>query len=803
MTIKSKNFETISILNCNDDDLIKISQKRTLSLNITEMKTIQEYYKKINREPTDIELETLAQTWSEHCKHKVFNSAIEITINGKKKKYKNLFKETIVKATKDVRKKLDNKDFCISVFSDNAGIIDFDEKNGVAFKVETHNHPSALDPYGGANTGIGGVIRDILGCGLGAKPIFNTDVFCFAYPTYSYTKLPKGILHPKRIYKGVVSGVRDYGNRMGIPTINGAINFHNNYLGNPLVYCGTAGLIPKDKVAKITKSGYNIITMGGRTGRDGIHGATFSSAELHTDSETTSSQAVQIGNPIEEKKVQDVLLKARDLNLYINVTDCGAGGFASAVGEMAEETGADIYLDKAPLKYHGLAPWEIFLSESQERMVVLVSPKKTEQLLKLCQEEDVEAVAIGKTTNSHKLSLYYKQETVGQLDMEFLHNGVPSQTRTATYITQKETDSPVKENLDYKTIFKALLSEPNSSSKEGVIRQYDHEVGGGTFLKPLQGIKNDGPGDASACTPLLNSPEKTIVTGNGINIRYGLKNPYKMALSVIDEALRQIVVAGGNPARTAILDNFCWGNPNKNEQLASLVMASQACYDAATAYNLPFISGKDSFYNEFSIQNKSIAIPPTLLISAISVTETKNLMHSFFQNSDSLIYLIGETKNELGGSAFYDYLKKEDGIVPDVNLKTNHSIFMLLHKAIKNNLVASAHDLSENGLAGAISEMAFSANIGALIELKKMIKSEDVKYDYQLLFSESNTRFLVEIEKKNQNQFEKTMGTVYCSVIGYTQNSPELEIFGLDGKQTFLEKLSTLKKAWQTDKVFK
>ena len=803
MTIKSKNFETISILNSNDNELMEISKKRTLSLNITEMKTIQEYYKKINREPADIELETLAQTWSEHCKHKVFNSAIDITIDGKKKKYKNLFKETIVKATKDIRKKLNNKDFCISVFSDNAGIIDFDEKNGVAFKVETHNHPSALDPYGGANTGIGGVIRDILGCGLGAKPIFNTDVFCFAYPTYSYTKLPKGILHPKRIYKGVVSGVRDYGNRMGIPTINGAINFHNNYLGNPLVYCGTAGIIPKDKVTKITKSGYNIITMGGKTGRDGIHGATFSSAELHTDSETTSSQAVQIGNPIEEKKVQDVLLKARDLNLYINVTDCGAGGFASAVGEMAEETGADIYLDKAPLKYPGLAPWEIFLSESQERMVVLVSPKKTEQILKLCQEEDVEAVVIGKTTSSHKLSLYYKQELVGQLDMEFLHNGVPSQTRTATYVTRKETDSPIKENLDYKTIFKALLSEPNSASKEGVIRQYDHEVGGGTFLKPLQGINNDGPGDASACTPLLDSPEKTIVTGNGINIRYGLKNPYKMALSVIDEALRQIIVAGGNPAHTAILDNFCWGNPNKNEQLASLVMASQACYDAATAYKLPFISGKDSFYNEFTIKNNSIAIPPTLLISAISVTETKNLTHSFFQNSDSLIYLIGKTKNELGGSAFYDYLKKEDGIVPDVDLKTNHSIFISLHKAIKNGLVLSAHDLSENGLAGAISEMAFSANIGALIELKQIIKSEDVKYDYQLLFSESNTRFLVEVEKKNQTLFEKEMKSAPYSVIGYTQKKPELEIFGLNEEKIFLDKLSNLKKAWKTDKVFK
>ncbi len=796
MLIKNPDVKIIRLSGLSDKELLTLSKAMTLSLNMEEMTAVQAHFKKLKREPTDIELETIAQTWSEHCKHKVFTSSVEMTIQGEKRIYKNLFKDTIRKATETVRKKMGKKDICLSVFVDNAGIIKFDKTHSVAFKVETHNHPSALDPYGGANTGIGGVIRDILGCGLGAKPLFNTDIFCFAYPDLPHSEVPQGILHPKRILKGVVAGVRDYGNRMGIPTVNGSVNFHENYLGNPLVYCGTAGMIPNNKIDKITKGGYDIISVGGRTGRDGIHGATFSSAELTTESETVSSQAVQIGNPIEEKRTLDIMLKARDKDLYINVTDCGAGGFSSAAGEIAKATGADIFLDKAPLKYAGLKPWEIFLSESQERMVFIVSPKKTAKFLKLCASEDVEATVIGKTTKLKRLRLYYKKELIGDMDMKFLHEGVPKRHAKVDYRPEIEKESPLTKSVDYGIVLKELLSEPNSASKESIIRQYDHEVGGGTFLKPLQGVKNDGPGDAAAVTPFLDKPEKTVLVSNGINVYYGLKNPYKMALSVIDEAFRQIVVSGGNPKHTAILDNFCWGNPTRDEQLASLVMAAQGCYDAAVAYSLPFISGKDSFYNEFAIGNKVISIPPTLLISAISVTDSDCLTQAYFKGNGNLVYVVGLTKNELGGSAFYRNIKKDDGIVPSVEFEQALKSYESFYTAIKGNLVESAHDCSENGLAGTIAEMAFSGERGVKVNLRAVPTEKSIKQDWQILFSESNSRFVVEVKPVNRAAFENTMKGSPCAAIGSTDNSGKLVVEGLEGTIILNENISDLKKAW-------
>ncbi len=567
--------------------LIELSRKMTLSLSLEEMKAVKKYFAGLKRSPSSAEMEIIAQTWSEHCKHKTMTGIIKYRHKAKTGKWKeeiidNLLKETIFRATEEL-----NEKNCLSVFEDNAGVIEWNEEYGIAAKVETHNHPSAIEPSGGAETGVGGVIRDILGCGKGAFPVLNIDVFCFASPDRNFRKLPDGILHPKRIFRGVVGGVRDYGNRMGIPTSVGAIVFSEDFLFNPLVFCGTVGIIPKKFIPKKVVSGDLIVLIGGKTGRDGIHGATFSSIGLEKE---TAAGCVQIGDAIEEKKFADVLLKARDRNLFNSVTDCGAGGLSSAVGELGKKIGARVFLEKVPLKQNDLEPWEIFLSESQERMVLSVPKEKFPELKNMFELEDVEAVSIGEFVATGKLEVFFKRTKIADLDMEFLHSGVPSSKRQAVYNIPNETDALITDKLHYRKILKALLSEPNSASKEGVIRQYDHEVGGGTFLKPLQGLENDGPGDASAYAPRLDSPEKTVVTGNGINIRYGLKNPYKMALSVIDEAFRQITAAGGNPAHTAILDNFCWGNPNKNEQLASLVMASQACYDAATAYKLHFIS---------------------------------------------------------------------------------------------------------------------------------------------------------------------------------------------------------------------
>ncbi|NIA29257.1 MAG: phosphoribosylformylglycinamidine synthase, partial [Actinobacteria bacterium] len=600
----------IPILHADDDELQRISKSRDLFLNLEEMQTIQSHFKNLDREPTDIELEMLAQTWSEHCSHKTLTGLIEF--NGER--IDNLLKQTIFRITSEL-----DLPWCVSVFKDNAGIIEFDDEFNVCFKVETHNHPSAMEPYGGANTGIGGVIRDPLGTGLGAKPIINTDIFCFGPTDMPHSELPKGVLHPKRVMQGVVAGVRDYGNRMGIPTSNGSIFFDERYLGNPLVYCGNVGLIPANKCEKTVVPGDYIIVVGGRTGRDGIHGATASSGELHTESEGTWSGAVQIGNPIVEKKIVDTLMQARDRDLYRAITDCGAGGLSSAIGELAETIGAEIELEKVPLKYRGLTYMEIWISEAQERMVIFVPPEKVGETLELFASEDVEATVIGRTTDDKKIRLRYNNQIVGELGMDFLHGGMPRIIRKAVWKAPQVEKSVFDDPGDLTPFLHKILSAPNVCSKEWVIRQYDHEVQAGSVLKPLVGEATDGPGDASITRPRLNS-YRAVVLSNGLNPKYGLIDPYWMAASAIDEAIRNVIAVGGSLEETALLDNFCWGNTDKPDRLGSLVRAARACYDMAQVFGTPFISGKDSLNNEFKTEDgESIAIPPTLLISAISI----------------------------------------------------------------------------------------------------------------------------------------------------------------------------------------
>ena len=484
----------IRINGAGDSELMEISAKGLLSLSLDEMKKIKEYFKVEGRNPTDGEIETIAQTWSEHCKHKTFNSSISFDNNGKTEKINNLFQETIVAATKKISER---KDWIVSAFKDNAGIIRLDEKNDLAIKVETHNHPSALDPYGGASTGIGGVIRDVLGAGLGAKPVFNTDVFCLARPDYD-GELPSGMLHPKRTFKGVVSGVRDYGNRMGIPTVNGAITYHDDFRGAPLVFCGTGGIIPRGMESKKASPAERIVLIGGRTGRDGLHGATFSSAILD---ETSPGSAVQIGNPIEEKKMADAILEARDRGLYTCITDCGAGGLSSAVGEMGQSTGAEVDLDGVELKHAGMQPWEIWMSESQERMVLSVPEEKLKELKSVCSREGVTVCIIGKFTDSKRLAVRHAGKILVDLDMEFLHNGLPRPVRKASWKENifEEPDMEEKENYDDE--LKKLLAHPSIASKEEVIRRYDYEVQGNTIGKPLVGAFNDGPSDAAVIRP--------------------------------------------------------------------------------------------------------------------------------------------------------------------------------------------------------------------------------------------------------------------------------------------------------------
>ncbi|MDP2830671.1 MAG: phosphoribosylformylglycinamidine synthase subunit PurS [Candidatus Omnitrophota bacterium] len=522
------NLITVDLLGAMDAKLLEISKRGQLFLNLNEMRQIRDYFRKIKRNPTDCELETIAQTWSEHCYHKTFRGNIAYKESKAapqlgNRAIKNLLKSTIMKVTKEL-----NKDWCVSVFKDNSGVIKFDKDNNICFKVETHNHPSALEPFGGANTGIGGVIRDSMGTGLGAKPILNSDIFCFAPPDLAFNKVPVGSLHPKRVMKGVVSGVRDYGNKMGIPTVNGAILFHEDFAGNPLVYCGTVGMLPKDKSFKQTNKGDLIVVVGGSTGRDGIHGATFSSGELTHESETVSSGAVQIGNPIEEKKVLDTILQARDQNLYTAITDCGAGGLSSAVGEMGAELGARVYLDKVPLKYSGLSYMEIWISESQERMVISVPPKNIDQLIAVFANENVNAAVIGEFTGTKRLELYYQDNLVCDLAMQFLHEGIPQIAKKAVYIQSKHREPKIAAKKNFTADLLKLLAHYDICSKEWVVRQYDHEVQGATIIKPLVGAANDGPSDAAVLKPVSNCPQGVVVA-NGINPNYGRIDNYWMA----------------------------------------------------------------------------------------------------------------------------------------------------------------------------------------------------------------------------------------------------------------------------------
>jgi phosphoribosylformylglycinamidine synthase len=758
-------------------------------------------------------LETLAQTWSEHCNHKTFRGLIEYKekTNGKFKKQviNNLLKSTIMKATSEL-----NKPWCVSVFHDNSGIIKFDKDYNVCFKVETHNHPSALEPFGGANTGIGGVIRDPMGTGLGAKPILNTDIFCFGQPDFPFSKLPKGTLHPKRIMKGVVSGVRDYGNKMGIPTVNGAILFNEGFVGNPLVYCGTVGIMPKDKSFKKAKTGNLIVVVGGRTGRDGIHGATFSSGELTHESETVSSGAVQIGNPIQEKKMLDTILRARDLNLYDAITDCGAGGLSSAVGEMGADLGCRVDLEKVPLKYSGLSYTEIWISESQERMVLSVPRSKIEELIACFESEDVEATVIGEFTNTKRLQLFYKKKLVCDLQMRFLHEGNPKIKKEAVWIAPKHRDAKFACPKDLTKDLKNILGHFNVCSKEWVIRQYDHEVQGATVVKPLVGNNCDGPSDAAIVKPRLNS-DKGLIISNGINFRFGMIDPYWMAVSCIDEALWQVIAVGGSLKQVAILDNFCWGNPDKKDRLGSLVRAAQGCYVASKGFGVPFISGKDSLNNEYTLHHKSIAIPGTLLISAMAVMEdVKKAVTMDVKQKGDLIYVVGGTNDELGGSIYLENKGLIGNNCPQVNIQRARKIMEVLSSATEKGLVAACHDCSEGGIAVTCAEMAFAGGMGMKIfvgeipyqatgskqQAKKpdacSLKLEAKRNDF-ILFSESNSRFIVEVAKKNQAAFEKILRGMPFGLIGCVSEGKEFKAYGLDGKACIKTGIDELKAVWK------
>jgi phosphoribosylformylglycinamidine synthase II len=772
-----------------DDGLMRLSKEGQLALSLAEMRAIQEHFRSLGRPPSDVELETIAQTWSEHCSHKTLKGRVEYTGPGGTTVYQNLLKETIFAATAEIRTRLGADDWCVSVFADNAGVVRFDDRFHVCFKVETHNHPSAIEPYGGASTGLGGVIRDVLGTGLGGKPIANTDVFCFAPPTAQ--PLPPGVLPPGRVLRSVVAGVRDYGNRMGIPTVNGAVCFDPRYLGNPLVYCGTVGLIPVGLEQKAARPGDLIVVVGGRTGRDGIHGATFSSIELTHESEQISGGAVQIGNAITQKKMLDVLLVARDQRLYSAITDCGAGGFSSAIGEMAAELGAEVRLELAPLKYAGLSYTEIWISESQERMILAVPPEKWPALRALCASEEVEATALGRFTDTGRLRLYYRDQLVADLDLRFLHEGRPPVVRQAVWMPPPALPTPPPSpRTDFSALLLELLAAPNIRSKEWIIRQYDHEVQGGTVLKPLVGPRHEGPGDAAVITPILGGT-RGLAIGCGINPLLGDLDPYWMAAWVVDEALRNVVAVGADPRRTAILDNFCWGNTDRPEVLGSLVRAAEGCRDAALAYGTPFISGKDSLKNEFHAGDVHLVIPPTLLISALGqVPDVRHCVTMDLKQPGNLLFLLGRIGQDLGGSQLYACTGRSGGTVPRVDFDLAPRLLLSLHEAIRAGWIASCHDLSEGGLAVAVAEMC----LGAALHLARVPNGLPLEAH---LFAEAPTCFVLEVAPDHADPLRRHFADLPWMELGRVTTVDSLTVFAGPDEICLIDvRLEALRKAF-------
>ncbi|MBK8977482.1 MAG: phosphoribosylformylglycinamidine synthase subunit PurL [Planctomycetes bacterium] len=731
-----------------DAALERLSVDGGLALTVREMRAIQAHYRELGREPRHIELETLAQTWSEHCKHKTLTGRIRFVdhdAGGAAEIVDNLLKSEIARVTREL-----DRDFCVSVFEDNAGVVAFDDEDCVCIKVETHNRPSAIEPFGGAATGVGGVIRDVLGTGRGARPIASTDVFCFAPLDTPEAEVPKGCLPPERVLRGVVAGVRDYGNPMGIPTVHGAVHFDPDFIGNPLVYVGNVGILPRDKVGKQPRDGDRIVAVGGRTGRDGIHGATFSSLGLHTESEVVSSGAVQIGDPITERKVMDLVLRARDEELFTAITDCGAGGFSSAVGEMGEHLGADVDLATAPLKYAGLAPWEIWVSEAQERMVLAVPADRLPRLLALCDEEDVEATVLGTFTSTGRLVLRYGDVVHADLDMRFLHDGVPVFERDAEWRAPVRHDPELPPERDLANALLAVLRDPNVASKEWIVRQYDHEVQAGSAGKPFCGVAQDGPADGAVLAPKLGSL-RGVVLSSGLNPRYSRIDPAAMAECAVDEALRNIVALGGDPDRTAILDNYSWANCSDPAQLGALVRATRALCRVAQAYGTPFVSGKDSLNNSFRDGERLIQIPGCILVTALSVIpDVTRTIGSAPRHADAELWLVGATRRELGGSVYWKTRGALGASVPRVDVDAGRDALRGVHRAIAARAIHACHDLSEGGLGAAVAEMAIAARIGVEIDLAQVPRAALADGAVptaaeELLFSETPSRFLAEV----------------------------------------------------------
>ena len=787
-------YRHIPVRNLSEVELTQLSQNMKLSLSTEDMLVVQQIFREIDREPTDVELEVIAQTWSEHCKHRIFAATIQHTVNGEQEEVKSMYKTFIQRPSKEIMAR--KPGFVLSCFVDNAGFIKLDDNLSVCLKAETHNHPSAIEPYAGANTGLGGVIRDILGAGKGAKPIANLDVFCFGAPDTPQSMVEgHNIIHPLGIMRGVVHGVRDYGNRMGIPTTSGAIQFDPTYIYNPLVFCGTAGVIPQADIAKEMKPGLAVVVIGGRTGKDGLHGATFSSAAMGEDSHAEDQQAVQIGNPIEEKKTLDVILEARERGLIEFVTDCGAGGFSSAAGEMLSETGGNLYLERAPLKEPNMVSWQIFLSESQERMVLAVKPENLDELQKLCDTFQTEMTVLGESNDSGVLRVWHNGELVVEMDNSKLHDA-PTKQLTSVFNAAPANTGVALDDSNLAGDLKQLFGDFAIVSREPIIREYDHEVQGNTVLKPLAGATADAPQDASVID--IDGSDKLMSLALAILPEWGKTDPYAMGTGTVDETVRQLVLAGTNPDKIALLDNFCMGNPECPTELGRIVECAKGIREAALAYGAPYVSGKDSFYNYFETEDGPVNIPVTFLCSGFGVVEDASHVHgSSLRRSDSVLFLVGNTEDEMGGSVYARVKGVKDCKVPQTDCAANFAIYKQYYdKALTQGLVLSAHDLSEGGLAVAAAEMAFSGKGGITLNLDALPTVGGWKNNAVPCFGESTGRFLVEVDPDMADEFAAAMDGTPCARIGSATTDGKLTITA--GGATVLQaEIAELKNIWK------
>ncbi len=839
----NQEVQRFDLASMDDAALEALSRERLLALSLAEMRAVKAHFSTpgtvkaraaagLPAQVTDVELEMIAQTWSEHCKHKLFNALVRYRESGRDETVDSLFKTYIRAVTETLAP---SKPFLKSVFTDNSGVIAFDEETLLCVKAETHNSPSALDPYGGAITGIVGVNRDILGTGMGAKPIFNTDVLCFGPPDTDESSLPKGVLHPRDVLRGVHKGIVDGGNQSGIPTAAGAFLFDDSYAGKPLVFCGTGGIMPakaagRDAWTKHILPGHKAVMLGGRIGKDGIHGATFSSLEL---SESSPVTAVQIGDPIIQRRMTAFLLEARDLGLYEGITDNGAGGLSSSLGEMAESAGGVmIDLDACPLKYPGLSAWEILVSESQERMSLAVDPARLGDFMALAAKRGVEASVVGEFRASGSIEIRAGGRIVGLLDLDFLHRGLPRIQLEAAWIPPEERMSTeaLEPIADPTAALLDILADPNLASKESLVRQYDHEVQALSIGKPFTGLGRDAPTDGAVLKPRYDSWKGISVT-HGICPRFGDWDTQRMARCAVDEAMRSHVAMGGNPDQAAALDNFCWpdpepspGNPDAAYKAAQLVRACRGLKEACMAYGLPLISGKDSMKNDCTLGGRRLSVRPTLLVTLMGIVpDARKSISTDFLAAGDLIYILGGTNGELGGSAYERlalrmaaagrgagtpvggsiYQPTSFGECPDVDLEESLALYRAFFAAAGGRLIRSAHDISEGGLAAAIAESCLGGRLGAEIRLdnlpgKAFRQGLSGALDLaRLLFSESPGRFIVSVGSGDRERFETSMAGRVFMRLGHTTAEGAVR-FALDGKTVLEAELGDIERAFKT-----